>query len=59
MRGAEQLNCTFNPREDLHTLTVLESGAGKEMSEITLTEKLVRGIGDQDQGRRSLVNSES
>ena len=60
MRGAGQTpNLDFDPSEDSQTMTIFESGAGKEWFETMLAEKLIPGIDDQEQARRSPVNTAS
>src|SRR5208282_2074124 len=56
MRGVGQTsNLDFDPSEDSQTMTVFESGAGKEWFETMLAEKLISGIDDQEQAKRSPV----
>lgn len=49
MRGKNKTpNFDFDPNEGSRTMTVFESGAGKEWFEAMLADKLIPGIDDQD-----------
>jgi hypothetical protein len=53
MRGAGQTpNLDYNEMEDSQSLTVFESGNGKEWLELKLADKLVAGVDDDVETER-------